>query len=500
VRQYVRRVPTKSGAIAVQVVRNRGRDTEVIAHVGSARNPDDLMLLQARADVICHEHQPGLFDAPGPAATPVMPGQARVRRTFSGLLWRELVGWWDRLGFDSIDDEVFRQVVLARIVEPVSKLDTVRVIDGLGLDAPSESAIYRCLRRCQDKDYRGRLAAACWAHVSAGGPVGLLLYDVTTLYFETGQEDALRRPGFSKERRLEPQILVGLLVDAAGFPLAIHAFEGNKAQTLTILPVVKAFVKDHDLGRVTVVADAGMLTSANLAGVEDAGLDFIVGSKTAKFPYYLDVFAEQHPDVDTTQDGWTCWWPLPAPPGRERRLIVQYRAARARADSINIDKQIAKATQVVAGDRPLTRGRFITVTGAKRCLNQPVIARAKRLAGYKGYVTNLPLTGHDATDPATLIDSYHQLFQVERSFRMSKTDLRARPIFHHLKDSIEAHLTIVFAALAISRAIQDTTGVSIRAWLHTLQPLRDATITINGHTITIPTDIPQTTRPLLRTD
>ena len=169
-------------------------------------------------------------------------------------------------GFNVVGDDVFKQVVLARITEPTSKLDSIRVMNDLGITAPSESAIYRCLRRCKDHDYRGLLSGACWGEVAGSCPVGLLMYDVTTLWFEIHEEDEWRKPGYSKERRLEPQIIVGLLVDSHGFPLAIQAFEGNKAETLTILPVVKAFMASHDLPRLTIVADAGMLNEANLAG------------------------------------------------------------------------------------------------------------------------------------------------------------------------------------------------------------------------------------------
>jgi len=140
----------------------------------------------------------------------------------------------------------------------------------------------------------------------------------------------------------------------------------------------------------TIVADAGLLDQNNLAGLEDVGLDFVVGSKQAKFPYHLDAHADTHP-AEQHSDGWTHWWPMPLEPGgRRRNLIIQYRERRARLDLRNIGKQVSKASQIVAGDRPVTHARFITIQGGKRGLNQPVIEQAKRLAGFKGYVTNLP--------------------------------------------------------------------------------------------------------------
>src|SRR5512132_2128908 len=128
------------------------------------------------------------------------------------------------------------------------------------------------------------------------GPATLVIYDVTTLYFETDDGDGFREPGFSKERRLEPQITVGLLTDARGFPLQVHAFEGNTAETKTILPVLEAFMAAHRLPEVTVVADAGMLSEANLAAIEDAGLRFIVGARIPEVPYQITEWRRRHPD------------------------------------------------------------------------------------------------------------------------------------------------------------------------------------------------------------
>jgi DNA-binding transcriptional ArsR family regulator len=163
-------------------------------------------------------------------------------------------------------DEVFRQLVLARIIEPTSKEDSVRVLEEVGVNATSYPTIKRRLPDYADDEWRRRLAAACAAR-AALGPTSLVLYDVTTLYFETDKADGFREPGFSKERRLEPQITLGLLTDATGAPLIVEAFEGNKAETKTMLPVIEAFKSAHDLAEVTVVADAGMISEANREGI-----------------------------------------------------------------------------------------------------------------------------------------------------------------------------------------------------------------------------------------
>ncbi len=137
-------------------------------------------------------------------------------------------------------------------------------------------------------------------------------------------------------------------------------------------------------------------------------------------------------------------------------------------------------------------------SGATLTLDHTSLDRARRLTGLKGYVTNITV---DTMPADQVISAYHELWHVEQSFRMSKTDLAARPIFHHTRDAIEAHLTIVFTALAIARDLQARTGWSIKRIIQTLQPLRHVTITItiNGHPIEAQPAIPDNTREILNT-
>ena len=137
-------------------------------------------------------------------------------------------GLYDALGFTAVDDEAFRALVLGRIVEPTSKLDTVRVLDELGVGSPSRVTFMRCLKRVVAKDYRAVIAEACYRRATRAGGLALVLYDVTTLYFETPREDTLRKVGMSKERRVDPQVTVGLLTDGTGFPLAVHLLRATR--------------------------------------------------------------------------------------------------------------------------------------------------------------------------------------------------------------------------------------------------------------------------------
>jgi len=238
VASFVRRVPTASGARAVQIVHKQGRRVTGIEHIGSAHDDAELAVLMEIARQRLHEGQQVLDFSP----VTTQPGvsSARVAGMRCQLLWDVLSGAYSRLGFDALGDETFKALVLARIVEPTSKADTIRVLGELGVPAPSLRTIFRALARCIERDYRDALAKACRTHSASTteGPASLVLYDVTTLHFEIETEDKLRKVGMSKERRVDPQIQVGLLVDPAGFPLEVHCFEGNKAECDTRSHVV----------------------------------------------------------------------------------------------------------------------------------------------------------------------------------------------------------------------------------------------------------------------
>jgi len=530
--RFVRRVRTASGAVAVQlVVKERGEVIE-IEHVGSAHSDAELALLLAAASERLAPGQqvldlgelaveparlgdtadwtrpdPGrgrASAAPAPAelAPAVARGRPRSDRvggrvvgTAALTLWDVLGDAYARLGFDTVADEAFKAMTLARVIEPTSKADTVRVLTEIGAPAPGLRTLFRALARCEQRGYRGKLAAACLAHATGDGALGLILYDVTTLHFEADDEDSLRKVGMSKERRVDPQVQVGLLVDRSGFPLEVHLFEGNTAETSTLLPVLNSFRERHHGADLVVVADAGMLSARNLNAIEDAALSFIVGSRISKAPYDLAEHFQRHGNAfDDSQvlESARVMGTGKAP--RPRQVVYQYRFARHKHDDRAINAMVERAEKVAAGTRPLKKDRFVRIDTARKEVDWSLVERARQLAGLKGYVTNLPVS---TMDGAAVVEAYHDLWQVEKSFRMAKSDLRARPVFHHKRESIEAHLTIVFAALAVSRHLQDATRVSIRNIVRTLRPVRSATVRLGGQEITLDPDIPPAAQAIL---
>jgi hypothetical protein len=501
----VRTVKTASGATAVQIVHAKRRGARRMEHVGSAHDERELEALKAaaaqRLAFLYPELDLGLDAADGGevrgSAAVAGPGPLPIVSSRAGPLWDGLSAAYDGLGFDQASgrDEVFRQLVLARIIEPTSKQDSLRVLAETGVDpVPSYATLKRRLPAWATEEFRQKLAAACARH-AALGPASLVLYDVSTLYFETDTGDGFREPGFSKERRLEPQITIGLLTDAAGFPLMVEAFEGNTAETTTVLPTLTAFMAAHQLGDVTIVADAGMISAGNKQAIEAAGLSFILGTKIPDIPYAVTEWRRQHVGDEPIPDGLILTQPRPAGPRDRRRdevVYYQYRADRARRTLRGIDEQITKAEKAVAGKVPVKRNRFIKLTGANRSVNRALEAKARALAGWKGYTTNLATCPDGAPVTAEfVIGAYHRLFQIEASFRMSKHDLAARPIYHHKRESIEAHLSVVtFPALAVGRLIEDRTGWSIRRFVRTARRYRTVQIRAGQQLITATDPIP----------
>jgi hypothetical protein len=413
-------------------------------------------------------------------------------------LWDGLCRAYQVLGFDRAvgGDEVFRDLVLARIIEPTSKADSLRVLAETGVEPVSYRTVKRRLPLIAKNGVRQALSAACAGRAGLG-PASLVLYDVSTLYFETDVGDGFREPGFSKERRLEPQITIGLLTDATGFPLMVQAFEGNRAETATMLPVINAFKQAHQLTDVTVVADAGMISEANQTAIQAAGLSFILGTRIPYLPDVVRQWRHAHPGNDIP-DGRVLTQPWPATSAEKARgipnrvIYYQYRHDRARRTLRGIDEQVAKAEHAVAGKAPVKRNRYITLSGATKSVNRDLEAKTRALAGWKGYTTNLTGQG-----PQFVIDAYHQLWRIEKSFRMSKHDLQARPVYHHTRESIEAHLTIVFAALAVSHWIEHHTGWSIKKFVRTARRYRTVQIRAAGQTLTAADPLPDDLRQAL---
>jgi hypothetical protein len=233
-----------------------------------------------------------------------------------------------------------------------------------------------------------------------------------------------------------------------------------------------------------------MICAGNQVALQAAGLSFILGARIRFLPDMVRQWRDDHPD-EPVPDGLVLTQPWPARSSQKARAIpdrairYQYRHDRARRSVRGIDEQIAKAQRAVDGTAAVKRNRFITLTGATKSINRDLDAKTRRLAGWKGYTTKLTTESADF-----VIGAYHQLWRIEKSFRMSKHDLRARPIYHHTPDSIQAHLSIVFAAMAVSHWIEHQTGWSIKKFVRTARRYRTVTIQAGPQILTATEPLP----------
>jgi transposase len=305
----------------------------------------------------------------------------------------------------------------------------------------------------------------------------IVFYDVTTLYFETFEEDALRKNGFSKDNKSQqPQILVALMVTKEGFPIAYEIFSGNTFEGHTIIPVIKDFIKRNKVKEFTVVADAAMISSENISQLTQSNINYIVGARLGNLSG--DLLETIDKQIDR-QDGKSIR--IKTELGY---LICSYSSVRYRKDLYEMNKQIEKAKQAIEKPSKTKKLKFTKTNKQQLELNQELIEKTKTLLGIKGYYTNLE---EQTADNKTIIERYHELYKIEQAFRVSKSDLQTRPVFHFKEQPIKLHLLICFMALVISKHIEIKAGVSIRKFLDEAKKVMDGQILnhITGKSVTI---------------
>lgn len=300
-----------------------------------------------------------------------------------------------------------------------------------------------------------------FAQSNLGFDFAFVLYDVTTLYFESFTDDELRQCGFSKDNKAnQPQVVIGLLVGRDGFPLSFNIFPGNKFEGHTLIPILTALKTKYQISSLTVVADAAMLSEENIQALRKAHLSYIVGARLGHLN--LDTVKSISQELNQTEGKI-----IKIPQG-SGFLICDFSSKRYLKDKSDTEKQLAKAQKVVDGELSPKRYKFLTPQKAGFTLNHKLFERTKLLWGIKGYFTDLSLPNQ------LIIDRYHDLWQVEKSFRMAKSDLLMRPVYHFKQTAIEAHILICVMSLAVAKFMELRTGKSIRSLMDSFKKITDA--------------------------
>ena len=462
----IRVVTTASKAQAVQIVQYQNNKRTIVQHIGSARSQAELQELIFVAEEWIKDYCKQLSVFPDESPNKLLHLN---HCTFIGVHYRyfhqQITALQHTMGLGDLPS-LLNDLVSIRIFEPASKLRSLELMEQFFGIKHSRKSYYKIAPQCVELKETVESQVVAFAKEQYSFNFDLVFYDVTTLYFETFEEDELRKNGFSKDNKSgQPQILVALLVTKEGFPVGYEIFKGNTFEGHTIIPVIKNFIKKNNVKEFTVVADAAMISSDNIAQLTQHEINYIVGARMGNLSTELLEMVDKQID---RQDGRSIR--LKTQLGY---LVCSYSSVRYRKDMYEMNKQIEKARQVIASPSKSRKQKFTRANSQNLELNEELIEKTKKLLGIKGYYTNLE---EQVADNKTIIERYHELYRVEQAFRISKSDLETRPIFHFKEQPIKLHILICFMALSISKHIEIKAGVSIRRFVDESKKIVDGQI------------------------
>jgi transposase len=475
---FLRKLKNRSGSISVQIISKAKGKYRVVKTIGSGRSKDEIARLielghqeikrLSQQSELFHSERDDFID--GVFST---LNNASIRVIGPELIFGKI---YDKIGYNQIEEPLFRHLVISRLSFPLSKLKTIDYLyryQGVRLNVDT---VYRFLDKLnsQLKDKVEQISFAHTKHI-LGGSIGVVFYDLTTLYFESSDEDDLRKTGFSKDgKHSHPQIFLGLLVGFGGYAIGYDIFEGNIYEGHTLIPFLRAISKKFNLKRPIVVADSGLLSKENIEALEGEGYEYILGARIKNESQAI----KQKILKEKLQDGQF----KSIKKGNNLRLILSYSKTRAGKDARNRRKGLERLERRIKSGK-LTKSninnrgynKYLKLVGeVSITIDYEKYQEDSKWDGLKGYLTNSKLSNKQ------IIDHYSSLWQIEKAFRMSKTDLRIRPIYHRLRRRIEAHICISFAAYSIYKELERV----LHKEKSTLSVQRAAELTHNMYQIT----------------
>lgn len=447
---FVRKKKNPSGVVSVQIIDKSTRKYKMIKTIGSSSDPIKIARLfrEGEAWIKSRIGQAEIdFTDEIQITRQILDSIEQIKVQGTEMLLGKI---FDEIGFDAIPDTLFRQLVMARLSFPVSKLKTADFLSKYQFFSIDVQQVYRYLDKLHRKQ-KEQVQEISFAHSKRvlGGEVSIVFYDVTTLYFEIDNEDELRTTGFSKEgKHQNPQIVLGLLVSIDGYPLAYEVFEGNKFEGHTMLPVVDAFKARYKLDKLVIIADSGLLSKDNINNLMEKGYGFILG---ARIKSETDIIKEKITALRLDNGESTI-----IEKENGLKLIVSYSDKRASKDKQDREKGLQKLEKKIKTGK-LTKAsinnrgynKYLKLDGQITVsIDMDKFNGDSKWDGLKGYLTNTNLTKEQ------IIDNYGHLWKIEKAFRISKHDLKIRPIYHRVKRRIEAHICIAFVAYKVYKELE----------------------------------------------
>lgn len=449
---FVRKKKNKSGSISVQIISKSLGKYKVIKSLGSSTKPEIILGLELKAkqEIRRLKSTPSLFVYEKDVLIESFLSEienAQIRTIGPELVFGKI---FDYIGFNAINEELFRHLVIARLAFPLSKLKTIEYLyryQGINLEI---SAVYRFLDKLNN-ELKSTVEQIAFAHTKRvlNNDISVVFYDMTTIYFEASDEDDLRKTGFSKDgKHSNPQIFLGLLVGLQGYAIGYDIFEGNIYEGHTLIPTIEKISKKFNLSKPIVVADAGLLSSNNIKDLIENHYQFILG---ARIKNESDVVKNKIFKTSLKNNEFVV-----IEKSIEVKLIITYSDKRAKKDEHNRKKGLERLEKKIKTGK-LTKSninnrgynKYLKMEGdIKVSIDKEKFEKDKIWDGLKGYITNCKLK------PEKIIDNYKNLWHIEKAFRMSKTDLRIRPIYHRLRKRIEAHICLSFVAYTIYKELE----------------------------------------------
>jgi transposase len=449
---FLRKKKNRSGSTSVQIISKAHGKYKVVQTIGSGHTEQEIQKIWylGKQEIERLSAQSRIFISE--QDTVVEQVMERLANSSIRTVGPELIfgGLYDHIGFGKVGEDLFRHLVIARLAFPLSKLKTVEYLyryQGIHLDI---DAIYRFLDKLNDQ-LKEEVEQIAFEHTRKvlKGKLTIVFYDMTTLYFEASDEDDLRKTGFSKDgKHQNPQIYLGLLVGLEGYAIGYDIFEGDTYEGHTLIPFLEKITSRFELGKPIVVADAGLLSNDNLKALQADDYQYILG---ARIKSESDQIKQRIQEQE-----WKEGKVIRLPRKDDTKLIVAYSQKRARKDEHNrqrglsrLEKQIKRGKLTKSNINNRGYNKYLKLDGELTVKIDYEKFKADHLwDGLKGYVTNTRLTSRQ------IIENYNNLWHIEKAFRMSKTDLRIRPIYHRLKHRIQAHICIAFTAYCIYKELE----------------------------------------------
>jgi transposase len=461
----IRQIRYSANSTSIQVYKIENRKRVIVRHIGTARNEQEKSdLLSLAYDYIEKITKQLYLFEDAQSGNILYVNQTEFIGIHYSFLYELLSKLIIKIEFDKLKSSLLLDLVILRMITPASKLRSIELLEEYFGIKHRRQRYYDSAHQWHTLKSKSEHIALDFAKKHYAFTFDLLFYDVTTLYFETFEEDELRKNGFSKDNKSQqPQIMVALMVTKEGYPIAYEVFSGNTFEGHTIIPVVKSFINKNKVKEFTVVADAAMISAENIQALNENSINYIVGARLGNLSN--DLIAEIDKNI-SREDGRSIR--LKTDNGY---LICSFSSTRFRKDKYEMEKQIEKAKFIIDNPSKNKKLKFTKANGQNIELNTKLIDKTRKILGIKGYYTNLE---ESIVSNNIIIERYHELYKIEQAFRISKSDLQTRPIFHYKEEPIKLHLLICFVALVVSKHIELQTDLSIRRFIHECKKITDA--------------------------